>query len=307
MTNMKFSEPVALHPVLHLKFANFTQMKEYGKRWEFFDIYRFGTQPFNGQYNIYMDEDIQVAHAVYRDGLMYRGHAPKEAITLTLFMEHNGSLTANHKLLCNGEILILDDTTPFEIAFSKYSQKGVVSLSKTFVDTHFPYLNEMIGQVYIDKYDILRSFILQTTQTSVSNQIVIHSELLTCFKRLSLEKQNCIPKQLTKKESCVFDVRDFMIEHLEENFKIEEIAKHFSVSERTLQTAFKRIFGYTPKKFMKLLKYNKAYTQLVTQYISVSQVALQYGFGNFGLFSAEFKKMFGKLPSEVQKSNTCSV
>ncbi|BAF71912.1 AraC family transcriptional regulator [Sulfurovum sp. NBC37-1] len=281
-------------------FTNFREMEEFGKNWSFYCRYRFGVKPFKGTYNICQNEDFQIASAVYHDGMMYNGYAPTGAITLTLIIDKEGSLTANGKILNAGEILVLDDSDAFEIAFSHPIRKGVISLSKDFVDMHFPYLHQMLGRVYADRDDVLKDLILSLEENTEFKSSEIRTKLIEVLKFLSLDTQEKITKKLSKKEALIFDVRDYIIKLSEDNIPIEDLAKKFGMSERTLQTGFKKIFGYTPKKFTKLLKLNLAHRDIVKNDGSktISEIAMKYGFGNFGLFAQEFKRIYGVLPSE---------
>ena len=67
-----------------------------------------------------------------------------------------------------------------------------------------------------------------------------------------------------------------------------------------MQTAFRKLFGYTPKKFIKLLKMNLAHQDIieVNNTKTISTIAMKYGFRNFGLFAREYKQLYGTLPSE---------
>lgn len=289
--------------IFHFTFNTFYEMKTYAKDWSYHYIFRFGTQPFNGRYDICQNKVFQIANCVYSDGLMYSGHSPKDTITLSVVMEKDGSLTANKKILNSSEILVLDDSTEFEITFSHSVSKGVVSLRKDFVNTHFPYLTDMVNKVYDDQNHTLQNLVLQIREMTESTECDIQSKIIESIKSLSLEKQNEISKKLSKKEVLIFNVRDHIIKNIEENITIEALALDFNMSEKTLQTSFKKIFGYTPKKFIKLLKLNLAYRDIVENDGSktISDIAMKYGFGNFGLFSAEYKDMYGFLPSENRK------
>ena len=57
-----------------------------------------------------------------------------------------------------------------------------------------------------------------------------------------------------------------------------------------------------PKKFINLLKLNRAhedllYTDLKTT--NVSDIATKWGFSHFGRFAKDYKDLFGVLPSET--------
>jgi AraC family ethanolamine operon transcriptional activator len=286
--------------IIHLSFDNFEQMETYGKNWSCYSRYRFGSQPFGGKYDICQHENFQIANAVYDDGLMYKGYAPRGTITLAVIIEKYGSITANRKMLNKGEILILDDDHEYEIAFSHHLHKGVVSLRKEFVDKHFPYLYDMINKVYYDTNSTLKNMILHLENDLECNNNNIQSQLIQSLESLSLEHQNEIPKKLSKKELLIFDIRDYLIEHSEENVSLKDLVSTFNISDKTIQTGFRKFFGYTPKKFIKLLKLNIAYQEIIKndRAKTISEIAMQYGFGNFGLFARDYKRLYGLLPHE---------
>jgi len=291
--------------VLHFTFNNFKDMERYGKNWSFYDFFRYGTQPFKGRYDIYQHKDFQIANAIYEDGLMYKGYAPKNTITLAIIINKKGSLTVNQIPLNHNEILIMDDLSEYDTVFSQYVQIGTISMRKEFVNMHFPYLNHMINKVYIDTNSLLTNIIEQLTNNTECHDQSMKSQLIENIKRLSFKKQTVIPKKLSKKESLIFDIRKYLIKHAEENIPIENLALKFGMSDKTLQTIFKKIFGHTPKKFMKLLKLNLTYRDITEDNRSsetISKIAMKYGFNNFGLFSQKFKTMYGILPSKIGKT-----
>jgi len=304
MTNkIQETYTVESHRILHLNFNNFEEMKAYGKNWTCYSQYRFGTQPFGGQYDICQHRNFQIANAVYYDGLMYRGYAPKGTLTLAVIIDKQGSLTANRKVLNSGEILILDDNDEYEIAFSEHLRKGVISIKKEFADIYFPYLNRMVNKVYCDTDSRLKNLISHLENALDCENNDIESKLIQSLGSLSLEQQKEIPKKLSTKESLIFDIRDHIIERSEENIHIEDLALQFGMSEKTMQTGFKKLFGHTPKKFIKLLKLNLAYRDIEERDSkkTIGQIAMKYGFGNFGLFAQEYKRVYGVLPSETGK------
>ncbi len=307
MTNKKQKNyNVESHEVLHFTFSNFKEMRNYAKNWSLYDSFRYGTRLFKGQYDICQHENFQISNAIYEDGLINNGYPPKNTLTLAVIIHKKGSLTANKSILKEEEILIIDDQIPYEIAFSHYLQIGTISLSKAFVNANFSYLYKLTNKVYIDTDGVLSHMIEQLANTNhiKCNDSTIESKLIQNIMHLSLDTQVEIPKKLSKKTSIVFDIRDYLIEHIEQNISIEELTSTFNMSDKTLQTVFKKIFGHTPKKFMKLLKLNLAYQEIIKNNHSngiVSKVAIKYGFYNFGLFSQEFKRMYGILPGKIER------
>lgn len=81
-----------------------------------------------------------------------------------------------------------------------------------------------------------------------------------------------------------------------------EMARAAGVSQRTLELAFTSQVGMTPGKYLKLHRLNQSHNALArgdAETTSVTEVALSMGFSHPGRFSAEYRKLFGELPSET--------
>jgi transcriptional regulator GlxA family with amidase domain len=86
---------------------------------------------------------------------------------------------------------------------------------------------------------------------------------------------------------------------------IDSFAKQYQVSIQTLENAFKSLFGFTPKKFLQLLKLNLVHHDLQNtdpESSTVLRIASKWGFSHMGRFSQEYTKLFGENPSETLKS-----
>ncbi len=107
---------------------------------------------------------------------------------------------------------------------------------------------------------------------------------------------------LTKGEKTAFEVKSFLLNSLEKKMTIQSITEQFKVSDKTLQSSFKSLFGITPKQFINLLKLNHAHEDLQLadkQTAKVSDIAIKWGFTHFGRFAKDYKALFGVLPSET--------
>jgi AraC-like DNA-binding protein len=77
------------------------------------------------------------------------------------------------------------------------------------------------------------------------------------------------------------------------------------VSEQTLQNAFKSLFGFTPKKFLQLLKLNLVHHDLQNaepKSTTILTVASKWGFRHMGRFSKEYTILFEENPSFTLQS-----
>jgi AraC-like DNA-binding protein len=93
---------------------------------------------------------------------------------------------------------------------------------------------------------------------------------------------------------------DFMHEHADEPITITEIARHCSVSVRTLQEGFHRHLGQPPLRHLRQIRLANARTSLKTAnpyQDTVQSIAHRWGFTHLGRFASDYQAAFGELPS----------
>jgi AraC-like DNA-binding protein len=88
-----------------------------------------------------------------------------------------------------------------------------------------------------------------------------------------------------------------------ENISAVELCKHTDCSQRTLEKNFLRRFGVTPKRYIKSLRLaqvRKGLLQFDSQDCdSIIELAGIHGFWHMGQFAADYRTMYGELPSET--------
>jgi len=87
---------------------------------------------------------------------------------------------------------------------------------------------------------------------------------------------------------------------LERNLPIGEISAALGVSERTLRGVCAEHLGMSPTSYLRLRRMHSVHDTLrsgAPEAASVSEVARRYGFGHLGRFSADYRALFGELPS----------
>lgn len=85
---------------------------------------------------------------------------------------------------------------------------------------------------------------------------------------------------------------------------MSELCAAANVSERTLQNAFNNIMGMSPLTFLHRLRLHRARDELrkaESGSATVTDVAMNWGFWQFGEFSRAYKNCFGELPSKTLK------
>jgi AraC-like DNA-binding protein len=106
------------------------------------------------------------------------------------------------------------------------------------------------------------------------------------------EEKACTPWQ-------VRSVEDYIEANWAEAMTIEKLAAVTNTSARSIFAAFKKSRGYTPMAFAKSIRLKNARAMLerADSSPSVTEVALECGFGNLGHFARDYREAFGELPS----------
>ncbi len=100
-------------------------------------------------------------------------------------------------------------------------------------------------------------------------------------------------------------VKDFIGDHLHENFSLHDIALVLSMSPYHLSRLFRATTGQSLWQFVLEFRVKKA-GQLMHAHGSwpLAEVAAMCGFESYSQFVAAFRKYFGQLPSEYRRTMT---
>jgi AraC-like DNA-binding protein len=103
-------------------------------------------------------------------------------------------------------------------------------------------------------------------------------------------------RQLQKIDAC-------MREHLAQGITLAELAGAAGVSIRSLNTLCQREYGQSPMDRLRGLRLEAAREFLLARpHSSVTEVALEFGFGHVGRFANYYRQRFGELPRQTVKS-----
>lgn len=90
--------------------------------------------------------------------------------------------------------------------------------------------------------------------------------------------------------------------HDDEPIYLAGLCKVAGVSERTLRSAFQRIYGVSPIRFLHLHRMSQVRRAILRADPAtdrVRDIATRFGFANLGRFAVEFRELFGQSPSKL--------
>ena len=96
----------------------------------------------------------------------------------------------------------------------------------------------------------------------------------------------------------------YIVANLDSPLTLEDIANAAGTTQRTLQLAFRQFRGTTPLSFWREQRLQRAHQDLLSGCpgVSVTDIAVRWGFLHLGRFSQLYKSRFGRPPSETLRA-----
>ena len=174
--------------------------------------------------------------------------------------------------------------------------------------------NELI-RINQSEQSVFKSFLLEILRQIILNPSMINTPgfQMLCDKEIPAKLCQLVDgpvhngKVFTsgKRESIIKNSMQFLSESSKDPVSLTDLCEVTGASERTLQYAFKEYFGISPKSYLKAYSLNNVHNALRRadpNKDKVVEIAYQFGFWHMGQFAADYKSMFGKLPSETLSS-----
>lgn len=107
------------------------------------------------------------------------------------------------------------------------------------------------------------------------------------------------PQQL----ETIRQVHDLLTDNLDRRFTIEELSRRFLINPSSLKEMFKGVYGKSLAAHIKEHRMELAARLLSETDLSIAEIAERVGYESQSKFSAEFRKTYGRLPSEHRRNN----
>ena len=98
---------------------------------------------------------------------------------------------------------------------------------------------------------------------------------------------------------------DYILSRLGGPVTVGDICDHIGCSRRSLEQCFRKYAGTSPKQFIQIMRLEHCRRALLASApdSKISSIALQHGFWHMGQFAADYKRLFGELPSATVTEN----
>ena len=291
------------------KFEAYKEMSQSAKNWDHHCSYRLLPHAFEGEHHVIELPHTQLSYSYREGGFMHDAKSPPNSVSIAVIQSCSDVACFDRFKLKEGMILFFDDSQSFNFMSKGEIKVAIISIPNALAKQQALDFKKILGKYMFDEnaqfsilFDKTLKAFLNIDETfdlkKAENTFIDYVKNL--IKTTSLEEA-----KLTKGEEIALAIRDQVYHHMDGKINIESFAKQYKVSEQTLQNAFKSLFGFTPKKFLQLLKLNLVHHDLQNadpETCTVLRIASKWGFSHMGRFSQEYTKLLGENPSETLKS-----
>lgn len=157
---------------------------------------------------------------------------------------------------------------------------------------------------YIDKHSLIEPYIskIESELKFKSNCYKEQISALVTEMLVNVGRQYEYSDQNTHTAfASIYNARIYMLNHIEEEITIKDIAKYSSYSVSRFCVLYKKFFSITPVEDLIKARIEKAITLLKYQNTSITETAKLCGFTSIHYFSRKFKEKTGLSPSNFLK------
>lgn len=109
------------------------------------------------------------------------------------------------------------------------------------------------------------------------------------------------------RKSVVDKAKAYVLENHDEPITIPDLCLALNISRRTLQYSFESVLGINPVAYLRAIRLNRVRRALkendALTPMTVADIAARWGFWHLSKFSANYKAMFGELPSATLRES----
>jgi len=297
---------------LKKEFNNYVEMAENAVDWTLLCSYQLKPSFTEGIYKIIQLPSMQIAYTKMEGGVMFDYVAPEECITFSLMKQVSKKACIDQMKLETGMLAVVDDKKIYNFMCSGPVKILDISLRKNADPRLIEKLTQAVDKYYIDPdlkiTTLIKGFITEfiTNETTLERELSMQMQITEAMLKL-LEEQEAQTPHFTKSEKIALKIKQELFKHMDHTMSVETLAKNHNISVKSLQNAFKSLFGLRPNEYMRLLKLNLVHHELVhsdSSQTSVQKVARKWGFKHMGRFSRYYTELFGENPSVTLKTDS---
>ncbi len=139
------------------------------------------------------------------------------------------------------------------------------------------------------------------TQAKLSLYRLKVLELIVYISTLDIEAERCKRTYTKPQVDVIKQIHNYIIANLDARLSINDLALQFCISQTTLKTNFKGVYGEAIMTYIRICRIEKAVKLLRNSQKSIAEIAHEVGYESPSKFGAAFKDIMKTSPNEYRK------
>jgi AraC family ethanolamine operon transcriptional activator len=273
-----------------------------------------GDGPFRGRLHGFQTLFMQLGTAEYSQGFAIRGNTPAGTCTLRVYESSAGPIIfCGRQIAPERESAFSSSDAEYDMTYGGASSIVSLSVAQPLFDryatAHWGDWEKTTDRLFFEDGRTRTDFIAfahnvidRTTKDPAAldggRGRSIETNVLTAFFQAA--KPGVAPSPLARRHEIAREAHAYLIDHIDRPPTLAELCEAISVNERTLLGGFLEAYGESPKAYLRNARLMNAHRDLVasgSQKTTVTEIAARWGFGHYGRFAADYRRLFGELPS----------
>jgi AraC family ethanolamine operon transcriptional activator len=259
---------------------------------------------------------LQLCWEQWSVGMLKTGHAPRGCVTFVVPVGPPASARVQGRCALPGDVFVLDDGVRLDCRAAGPCEFASISVDHTTLAAHVRELHAwppdragVAGRLQGLRTDapVLRALCLELAGRAAAEPHLLREVALAGEIERRLVKLLCSGGEPGETRAgargrvLALRADAWLRQSLPEVPTIAVLCEALGVRARTLHEAFRDHLDTTPKAYLKALRLNAARRDLLRAgpRTTVTEVALDWGFGHFGWFSRDYRRLFGEMPRET--------
>ena len=281
------------------------------RNWKYNCTYQLLPDKAAGHHQVLHLSNLQVVYSRREGGIMQDIHLATDTISIATIEEVGDKMCFYCTKLKAGDIIFWDGSRSYNFLTNDTTQFRMVNIKKSLLGPLLPLLEDALHKTVHDTDNLLSRTLKEvweefttTTKSDKIDFVNAEAKILEVIKKL-LNDQTPKVHKLTRGEEVCLRIREDVYNHIDAKVDIKSLSREYNISERTMQTSFRSLFGITPNKFLRHMKLNHVYHNLRyknDEKESLMKIAHKWGFTHMGHFTTYYKKLFGETPTQTRLS-----
>lgn len=215
-----------------------------------------------------------------------------------------------HSIYLESRKTMISDTLVFHLDMIGYSimDQCAISFLRPFYNGTLkftPYMNYTCPY-YEEVYDAIDSALYCVNEQPPYYEFLLREKINHIF--FLMFKHNCLTETKISKSAAMHTEKVkqallFIQENYKEPITVGQLARLCNFSEIYFMNFFKKVVGIPCMEYIIQLRLKIAANLIITTTLSISEIALESGFGNLSNFNRKFKANFQVTPGEYRRRN----